>query len=82
MIHYLESGNRFTLDFGDIDEQFYSSLESMFARILSELRKLSKNVQDQYLSRLEDIVSSVRNIGWGYYDYISDLLEEFISEGT
>ena len=80
MVHYWESGNRFTVDFGDIDEQFYSSLESMFGRILSALRKQPNNVQEQYLSRLEDVVASARNIGWGYYDYISAVFEEFISE--
>ena len=25
MVHYFETGNKFTVDFGDIDEQFYSS---------------------------------------------------------
>jgi len=80
MVHYLETGNQFTVDFGDIDEQFYSSLESMFDRILSVLIKQPSKVQEQYLSRLEDVVVSARNIGWGYYDYISDVFEEFISE--
>jgi len=58
MVHYLETGNQFTVDFGDIDEQFYSSLESMFERILVALRKQSADVQEKYLSRLEDVVSS------------------------
>ena len=80
MVHYLESGNRFTVDFGDIDEQFYSSLESMFDRILAALRKQPTNIQEQYLSRLEDVVESAGNIGWGYYDYISDVFEEYISD--
>lgn len=80
MVHYLETGNQFTVDFGDIDEQFYSSLESMFDYILSVLIKQPSKVQEQYLSRLEDVVVSARNIGWGYYDYISDVFEEFISE--
>jgi len=80
MVHYLETGNQFTVDFGDIDEQFYSSLESMFDRILSVLRKQPSNVRERYLSRLEDVVVSARNMGWGYYDYISDVFEEYISE--
>jgi len=80
MVHYLETGNQFTVDLGDIDEQFYSSLESMFDRILSVLIKQPNKVQEQYLSRLEDVVVSAINIGWGYYDYISRVFEEFISE--
>jgi hypothetical protein len=77
MVHYLESGNRFTVDLGDIDEKFYSSLESMFERIIAVLRTQPNDVQQRYYSRLENVVSSARNIGWGYYDYISDLLGEF-----
>ena len=79
MVQYLEAGNQFTVDFGDIDEQFYSSLESMFKRILTELKKQSADVQDKYFSRLEDVVFSARNIGWGYYDYISDIFGEYES---
>jgi hypothetical protein len=84
MVHYLETGNQFTVDFGDIDEQFYSSLESMFERTLTELRKQSTDVQEKYVSRLEEVVSSARNIGWGYFDYISDIFGEYEieSKGT
>jgi hypothetical protein len=77
MVHYLETGNQFTVDFGDIDEKFYSSLESMFERILSILRKQSTDVQEIYFSRLEDVVASAKIIGWGYYDYISDIFGEY-----
>ncbi|GBE00930.1 hypothetical protein BMS3Abin08_00354 [bacterium BMS3Abin08] len=80
MVRYLETGNKFTVEFGDIDEQFYSSLESMFERILAVLRKQSADVQEKYFSRLEDVVSSARNIGWGYYDYISDIFSEYESQ--
>lgn len=80
MVHYLETGNQFTVDYGDIDEQFYSSLESMFKRILSALKKHSTDVQEKYFSRLEDVVLSASNIGWGYYDYISDIFGEYESE--
>ena len=80
MVHYLETGSQFTVDFGDIDEQFYSSLESMFQRILTVLKKEPANLQEKYFSRLEDVVSSARDIGWGYYDYISDIFSEYESE--
>ncbi len=80
MVHYLEAGNNFTVNFGDIDEQFYSSLVSMFERILAELRKQSTDVQEKYFSRLEGVVFSARNIGWGYYDHISDVFGEYENE--
>ena len=80
MVHYLEMGNQFTVDFGDIDEKFYSSLESMLERIVSSLREQSKETQDQYHPRLEKVVDSASNIGWGYYDYISDIFYEYEDE--
>lgn len=77
MVHYLEMGNQFTVDFGDIDEKFYSSLESMFERIVSSLKEQPPDIQDKYHPRLEKVVSSATNIGWGYYDYISDIIDEY-----
>jgi len=78
MTHYLEQGNQFTVDYGDIDEPFYSSLESMFERILSDLKQQPKNIQDKYVLRLGCVVGAAKNMGWGYYDFIGDIFEEFI----
>ena len=80
MVHYLECGNQFTVNSGDIDEQFYSSLASMFKSILHALIKEPSEVQEHYFSRLERVVDSASDIGWGYYDYISDLLEEYFPD--
>jgi len=77
MVHYLESGNNFTAEFGDIDEQFYSSLESMFERIITELKKQPSDIQEKYLKRLEEVVRVGSGIGWGYSDYISDIYYEY-----
>lgn len=77
MTHYLESGNQFTVDFGDIDEGFYASLESMFANILTLLKKQTPEVQALYLKRLRLVVSSAKHMGWWYYDVISSLLTEY-----
>ena len=77
MVHYLESGNQFTVDYGDVDMPFYSSLESMFERILVLLREQSSVIQDDYYDRLEDVVVSAGNTGWGYYDFIREMLAEY-----
>ena len=77
MIHYLETGTELTLDLGDIDEPFYSSLESMFKRILKEIEKQPDKIQLQYLNRLTKVVHSAEDIGWGYYDVIAELLEDY-----
>jgi len=82
MMHYLETGNQFTLDFGDIDEKFYSSLESMFDRILTSLEKQPNRMQLQYLNRLSRVVESAKDIGWGYGDYLSETFEDYNDRHT
>jgi len=82
MVHYLETGNQFTLDLGDIDEQFYSSLESMFDRILTSLEKQPNKIQINYLPRLSRVVVSAKSMGWGYYDYICESLDEYNQKYT
>ena len=52
----------------------------MFEKILATLKMQSTDVQEQYFSRLEAVVFSAKNIGWGYYDYISDILGEYVIE--
>ena len=80
MVYFFEMGNQFTVDFGDIDESFYNSLESMFDKIIDMLRNQPANIQDKYLLRLQDAVSSANSIGWGYYDYLCDILIPFEEE--
>ena len=65
-------------EYGDIDEQFYTSLESMLDRILNALGEQTSDIQDQYIPRLEQVVLRASNIGWGYHDYISDHWEQFL----
>jgi len=80
MVHYLEQGNDFTAEYGDIDAQFYTSLESMLDQILAQLAGQNAEVMDQYIPRLDHVVIRAGGIGWGYHDYISDRLEEFLDQ--
>lgn len=73
MMHYLETGNQFAFDFGDMYDRFYYSLESMFNQILVTLEKESENTQKEYFLRLEKVVASSKNFGWGYYETICEL---------
>lgn len=78
MMYYLEQGNAFTANFGDIDAPFYNSLCSMLDRILAALEHQTSTVQDQYIPRLEEVVARSSNIGWGYHDYLSDQVGQFL----
>lgn len=75
MIHYIECGTQFTLAFGDIDEGFYNSMESMFENVLKLMS--SNNYSEDFLSRVKGVVKESQDMGWGYYDNISYMLEKW-----
>lgn len=79
-IYYIETGHRFTLDYGDIDEQFYDSLESMFDKVLKMLKQTDQAIVDKYFPRLLSLTEEVSGIGWGHYDYLISELEEAFPE--
>ncbi len=76
MVYYVERGTRFTVDYGDIDAWFYESLESMFSQVIKILQQSDEETVDHFLPRLASIVHRAHNIGWGYYDAISGMLEK------
>ena len=77
MVYYVEMGTKFTVNFGDMYEQFYDSLISMFERILTALYDQPADIRTKYSMRLKKIVQSAKNIGWGYFDSIDQLLNEY-----
>jgi len=68
MIYYVECGNKFTVDYGDINETFYEALIEMYAKAIKSVCKISKKKRESYRKRLEKIMKSADGIGWGYYD--------------
>ncbi len=74
MVYFVERGNQFTIDLGDIDEGFYSALASMFGRILATLKRSNHDVVDRILPRLVAIRDAAQGIGWGYYDSLCEAL--------
>jgi hypothetical protein len=80
MVYYVECGTRFTVDYGDIDAGFYESLESMFSQIVKTLQQSDEETIEHFVPRLEYIFHRACNIGWGYYDTISDMLEKAFPE--
>jgi hypothetical protein len=74
MLTYVESGTKFTCAYGDIDENFYNSLES----VLSEFSELISSKSEEYLEtfreRLEKLMDKASDIGWGYGDTVGDII--------
>jgi hypothetical protein len=75
MLHYVENGVDFTNEYGDIDEPFYSSIESMFESALKHISK--SNLEDKFYSRCKKILDDTSGIGWGFHDTLGDLFHSY-----
>ncbi len=69
---FVECGNNFTMNFGDIDEGFYDALNRMYQRAIKKTLSLPEEYQREFQDRLKDIMTSSSGIGWGYHDMLCD----------
>ena len=76
MIFFVESGNNYTLQIGDIDQEFYHSLGSMYERAARNVILLPEQEQKEFRERLIEIMESSSGIGWGYHDDLCDTYYE------
>ena len=69
MLYYVECGVEFTNLYGDIDERFYYSLESMFADFVRLLNSMENDsFYRRQSKRIRAVFECTRNIGWGFSD--------------
>ena len=76
MIYYVERGTEFTCAFGDMDENFYYSLESMFDNVMKEIDTHNLH-KEEFIFRLQKIVENSNDIGWGYYDSLNGMFNKW-----
>ncbi|MDP3877863.1 MAG: DUF6155 family protein [Methylobacter sp.] len=75
MVTYVEAGVSCTNEFGDIDEPFYNSMESMYETVLKYVVK--EHLFEEFGDRLYDIVEDTRGMGWGFHDQLAYLYETY-----
>ncbi len=80
MIYYVEIGNKFTLQYGDIYEGFYDALVKMYGKATKKVLEVPQKTQDAYRHRLKKIMKSSDGIGWGYHDGLEDYYFEAFQE--
>jgi hypothetical protein len=73
MVFYVECGTSEIVQFGDMYEAFYDSLESMFGKITTKLQKSDIKIQKLFMPRLKKIISDSQGTGWGYCDALADM---------
>jgi hypothetical protein len=80
MLTYVEKGTDFTLQYGDINESFYSSLESVLNEMAQLLLLEGKELYPQFRERVQRLTLHADNIGWGYGDALQDQVYQLETE--
>ena len=76
MLTYVESGTEFTNQFGDINESFYNSLESVLDEVVSLLRTAEgATLYPRFQDRITRLARAASGIGWGYGDHVTEQIE-------
>lgn len=74
MLHYVECGVEYTSMYGDIDEAFYYSIESMFADFVRALSNLdSENYYQRNAERIKEMCLSTDCVGWGFLEEMMNI---------
>jgi hypothetical protein len=81
MVYYVQCGNDFTLEFGDINEAFYDSLCSMVDQIKKRLiAEEDAEIAAEFLPMLEQEFKRIDGqMGWGYPDEVEEQIAELRS---
>ena len=72
MTFFVECGNSYTVDFGDIEEGFYDALIRMYRRAIDKVLQLPDQQRNELQDRLKEVMITSKNIGWGYHDALCD----------
>jgi len=80
LMTYVENGTRFTHEFGDIDERFYDSMESALEELAALLRGKVREMYPQFRDRLARVEQMADGIGWGFHDFIGDVVGQLEEE--
>jgi hypothetical protein len=80
LMTYVENGAEFTHEYGDIDERFYSSVESALDELAALLHGEGRGIYSQFSERLARVEQMTDDIGWGFHDYIGDVVAQLEKE--
>jgi len=80
LLTYVENGTRFTHEYGDMDERFYDSVESALEELAALLRGAARGMYPQFRDRLARVEQMSDGIGWGFHDFIGDVVGQLEKE--
>ena len=76
LLFYVENCVAFTNDYGDIDERFYNSAESVYEQAVNEVNNAGIRAYEKFAARLEAVVNNTSGIGWGFHDCLREIYNE------
>ena len=74
MLFYVEMGVQFTNTYGDIDEPFYDSMESMYKKAAEFI--VENELEEAFERRCKGIVTDTKEMGWGFNDALEYIYEQ------
>ncbi len=81
MLRYVEMGTAFTLEYGDMEESYYDSMESVLDEITKVAEKLDPNQYRECANRIDSLAGNAYGrVGYGYADYLAYIAEELSVE--
>lgn len=79
MLAYVEAGVRVTRAYGDIDESFYRSMQSMYVDALQWIVK--HGLEDAFHPHAAAVVTATRGMGWWFHDTLVEQFDRIMTGG-
>ncbi len=80
MIFYVENGVQYSECYGDIYEQFYLSMESMYKKAIKFI--IDNNLQNKYKKRCLSIIKNTKDMGWGFHDELCNIYYSYFFDNN
>ena len=75
MLFYTEQGCKYTIKYGDMWEQYYTTMERHFDKTMSFI--FLHGLLVNYYERIEKILDNVSDCGWGFYDTLRNIYAQY-----
>ncbi|MEK7591751.1 MAG: DUF6155 family protein [Patescibacteria group bacterium] len=75
LLSYAENGVEFTMEYGDIDERFYETIENKYDDALAFMKE--QDLLPSFRERARKLVDDTQGVGWGFHDQMEYLFEKY-----
>ncbi len=75
MLFYIEQGCEYTVTFGAMWEQYYTTLKNNFDKAMKFI--FMHGLLTIYSERIEKLLENADNCGWGFCDTLSDICYQY-----